>query len=221
MSAISTRGRMHFMVFTGGFIAEVICRFLDRLAGHFGHKVHLVVDGYSAHHSKKVRDSLAAHPDDVGLHFLPPRTHPSSTPTSRSTPTSSTACPSSTEPATKPNSLRRPAASSADAGVSRTTSAATSAARMPATSGREPHEFLINTATITSAAETHPPTRQVRPKPVDANLMPRPAQGLGDKVRDWEAPLPQRNKRGSKDGRLRILVHPQWATRCQSVQALT
>ncbi|MFB7225161.1 IS630 family transposase [Streptomyces sp. NPDC056227] len=68
MSAISTRGRMHFMVFT----AEVMCRFLDRLAGHFDHKVHLVVDGHSAHRSRKVRDWLAAHPDDVKLHFLPP-----------------------------------------------------------------------------------------------------------------------------------------------------
>ncbi|MGW5972729.1 transposase [Streptomyces sp. NPDC055186] len=35
MSAISTKGRMHFMVFTEGFTAEVMCRFLDRLTGHF------------------------------------------------------------------------------------------------------------------------------------------------------------------------------------------
>ncbi|WP_443071883.1 IS630 family transposase, partial [Streptomyces sp. WMMC940] len=38
MSAISTKGRMHFMVFTESFTAEVMCRFLDRLAGHFDHK---------------------------------------------------------------------------------------------------------------------------------------------------------------------------------------
>lgn len=49
-----------------------MCRFLDRLVGHFDRKVHLVVDGHSAHRSKKVRDWLAAHPDDVELHFLPP-----------------------------------------------------------------------------------------------------------------------------------------------------
>ncbi|WP_455907805.1 transposase [Streptomyces halstedii] len=70
MSAISTRGRMLFMVFTEHFTAEVVCRFLDRLAGHFDHKVHLVVDGHSAHRSKKVRDWFAAHPDDVELHCL-------------------------------------------------------------------------------------------------------------------------------------------------------
>ncbi|WP_443741627.1 IS630 family transposase [Streptomyces murinus] len=72
MSAVSTKDGMHFMVFTESFTAEVMCRFLDRLAGHFDHKVHLVVDKHSAHRSKKVRDWLTAHPDDVELHFLPP-----------------------------------------------------------------------------------------------------------------------------------------------------
>ncbi|MEU9015963.1 IS630 family transposase [Streptomyces sp. NPDC048479] len=71
MSAISTKGRMHFMVFTESFDAGVMCRFLDRLAGHFTHKVHLVLDGHSAHRSRKVRDWLAAHPDRIELHFLP------------------------------------------------------------------------------------------------------------------------------------------------------
>ncbi|ANZ21763.1 transposase [Streptomyces noursei ATCC 11455] len=72
MSAISTKGRMHFMVFTETFDADVICRFLDRLAGHFDHKVHLVVDGHSAHRSRQVRAWLADHPDRIELHFLPP-----------------------------------------------------------------------------------------------------------------------------------------------------
>jgi transposase len=71
MSAISTKGRMHFMVFTETFDADVMCRFLDRLAGHFDHKVHLVVDGHSAHRSRKVRAWLADHPDRIELHFLP------------------------------------------------------------------------------------------------------------------------------------------------------
>ncbi|WP_450169261.1 transposase [Streptomyces chengmaiensis] len=62
-------GRIHFMVFTESFTAEVMCCFLERIAGHFDHKVHLVVDGHSAHRSRKVRDWLAAHPDDAELHF--------------------------------------------------------------------------------------------------------------------------------------------------------
>ncbi|MCI4040018.1 IS630 family transposase [Streptomyces sp. TRM75563] len=133
MSAISTKGRMHFMVFTESFTAEVMCRFLDRLVGRFDRKVHLVFDGHSAHRSKKVRDWLAAHPDAVELHFLPPYS-PELNPTSWSTPTSSTACPSSTEPEIKPNSPPRPIASSAGGSASRTSSAATSAACTSATS---------------------------------------------------------------------------------------
>ncbi|WP_221939406.1 IS630 family transposase [Streptomyces benahoarensis] len=71
MSAISTRGRMHFMVFTESFDAKVMCHFLARLVGHFDHKVHLIVDRHSAHHSKTVRAWLADHQDEIELHFLP------------------------------------------------------------------------------------------------------------------------------------------------------
>ncbi|MFJ3505521.1 IS630 family transposase [Streptomyces sp. NPDC090135] len=71
MSAISTRGRMHFIVFTESFDAKVMCRFLARLVGNFDRKVHLVVDRHSAHRSKAVRAWLADHEDQVELHFLP------------------------------------------------------------------------------------------------------------------------------------------------------
>ncbi|MCX2925423.1 IS630 family transposase [Streptomyces sp. NEAU-W12] len=71
MSAISTRGRTHFMVFTESFDAKVMCRFLSRLVGHFDHKVHLIVDRHSAHRSKTVRAWLADHQDQIELHFLP------------------------------------------------------------------------------------------------------------------------------------------------------
>ncbi|MFD9544909.1 IS630 family transposase [Streptomyces sp. NPDC060022] len=72
MSAISTSGRMHFMVFTEPFDAKVMCRFLARIVGHFDHKVHLIVARHSAHRSKTVRAWLAAHEDQIELHFLPP-----------------------------------------------------------------------------------------------------------------------------------------------------
>ncbi|MEV6409497.1 IS630 family transposase [Streptomyces bobili] len=71
MSAISAKGRMHFMVFTESFDATVMCRFLARLVGHFDRKVHLVVDRHSAHRSKAVRAWLADHKDQVELNFLP------------------------------------------------------------------------------------------------------------------------------------------------------
>lgn len=70
-SSISAKGRMHFMVFTETFDAKVMCRFLDRLIGHFDRKIHLVVDGHSAHRSRAVRTWLADHADRIELHFLP------------------------------------------------------------------------------------------------------------------------------------------------------
>jgi transposase len=71
MSAISTKGRMHFMVFTETFDAQVMCRFLDRLLSHFDRKIHLVVDRHSAHRSRTVRTWLADHADRIELRFLP------------------------------------------------------------------------------------------------------------------------------------------------------
>ncbi|GAA2401850.1 hypothetical protein GCM10010420_31070 [Streptomyces glaucosporus] len=46
-------------------------RFLDRLIGQFDRQIHLIVDGRSAHRSRKVRTWLAGHPDRVEPHFLP------------------------------------------------------------------------------------------------------------------------------------------------------
>ncbi|MFI1824834.1 IS630 family transposase [Streptomyces sp. NPDC020412] len=71
MSAISTKGRMHFMVFIETFDARVMCRFLARAVGHFDRKVHLVVDRHLAHRSKTVRTWFADHQDRIELHFLP------------------------------------------------------------------------------------------------------------------------------------------------------
>ncbi|MBB5940376.1 hypothetical protein FHS42_007474 [Streptomyces zagrosensis] len=109
MSAISTKGRMHFMVFTESFTAEVMCRFLDRLAGYFDRKIHLVVDGHSAHRSKQATDSPPT-PTTSNCTSCR-RLLTSSTPTNWSRRTSSTAC-----PITVP---------SVDASVNRTSSAAT------------------------------------------------------------------------------------------------
>lgn len=71
MSAISTKGRMHFMVFTESFDATALCRILARIVGHFDRKVHLIVDRHSAHRSKTARAWLADHEDKTELHLLP------------------------------------------------------------------------------------------------------------------------------------------------------
>lgn len=76
MSAISTRGRTHFTVFTESFDAKVMCRFLARIIGHFDRKVHLIVDRHSAHRSKTVQAWLADYKDEIECTSCL-RTHPS------------------------------------------------------------------------------------------------------------------------------------------------
>ncbi|WP_449657721.1 IS630 family transposase [Streptomyces acidicola] len=71
MSVISMKGRMWGMGITENFTATVMCRFLDRLARQFRHKIHLLVDPHSARRSARVRDWLATHADQPELHFLP------------------------------------------------------------------------------------------------------------------------------------------------------
>ncbi|MHB9856730.1 winged helix-turn-helix domain-containing protein [Streptomyces sp. YIM S03343] len=119
---------------------------LDRLDGHFDHKIHLVVDGHSAHRSRKVRDWLTAHPDNVELHFLPPYS-PELNPDEPVNADLKHSLPRQHRARNQAELAAETAASSADADVSRTSSAATSAAYTSATPGREPHEFLINRAT--------------------------------------------------------------------------
>ncbi|WP_245231344.1 MULTISPECIES: transposase [Streptomyces] len=142
MSAISTKGRMLFMVFTEHFTAEVMCRFMERLAGHVDHKVHLVVDGHSAHRSKKVRDWLAAHPDDVELHFPPPYS-PELNPDELVNAERSTVCPSSTGPETRPNPPPRPGSQGQSEAVrTPNTSGLATAHRYAPSGGRAAHNAL-------------------------------------------------------------------------------
>ncbi|WP_326697759.1 transposase [Streptomyces sp. NBC_01754] len=70
-SAISTKGRMDFMVFAESLTAEVTCRFLDQLAGHFDHEIHLVVDGHSA--PARRRSATGSPPIRRRRAALPPR----------------------------------------------------------------------------------------------------------------------------------------------------
>ncbi|MEV1043237.1 IS630 family transposase [Streptomyces sp. NPDC050204] len=147
MSAISTKGRMHFMVLTESFDAKIMCRFLDRLVGHFDRKVHLIVDRHSAHRSKTVRTWLADHEDQIELHFLPscsPGRARQRRPQTRPAPHS---------PGQEPNRTRRrnPQGSSTVDNANLTSCADTSAVGTSATSSTsEPHEFLINSWSLSA-----------------------------------------------------------------------
>ena len=72
LSAITNRGRMAFMVFSGKFTTPVFITFLDRLVRqNAGRKVFLIVDSHSVHRSGKVSEWVAGHDKEIELFFIP------------------------------------------------------------------------------------------------------------------------------------------------------
>jgi len=71
MATVTNQGRLRFWVFTGRFTAEVLVDFLRRLVGQADCKVYLIVDQHPVHCSKKVRQWVSAHSDQIALFFLP------------------------------------------------------------------------------------------------------------------------------------------------------
>ena len=72
ISAVSTSGKMKFMVLDGGFNAGVFIDFIKRLLQGEKKRVILIVDGHPAHKAKKVRDFIKTVQDRFKLFFLPP-----------------------------------------------------------------------------------------------------------------------------------------------------
>ena len=72
IAAISNAGTLRFRVFDERFTGPVFLDFLRRLIrDNRGRKVMLILDGHPAHRARVVRDYVAAHPDEIELHFLP------------------------------------------------------------------------------------------------------------------------------------------------------
>lgn len=71
MSAISPRGDIRFTVFAGRFDTAEFFTFCKRLIAGYDTKIHLVLDGHPVHRSKATKAWMAAHVDDIELHYLP------------------------------------------------------------------------------------------------------------------------------------------------------
>ena len=71
ISAITNRGAMAFMVFSGKFSNPLFIEFLQRLIKHSPTKVVLIVDGHPVHRSAVVRDFVTRHSDRLRLVILP------------------------------------------------------------------------------------------------------------------------------------------------------
>jgi transposase len=72
IAAVSNKGSLRFGVFKERFTGPVFLDFLRRLVRQAkGHKLVVIVDGHPAHRAKLVRDWVAAHPEQIELHYLP------------------------------------------------------------------------------------------------------------------------------------------------------
>ena len=71
ISALTNRGNLHFMVFTGSFTVAVYLKFLRRLIRQAKRKVILIMDGHPVHKAKRVQAWLAVRSDQIEQHLLP------------------------------------------------------------------------------------------------------------------------------------------------------
>ena len=65
VSAITNQGQLNFMVFKGRFVADVFLEFLNRLIRQHHRKIVLIVDRHPVHRSKKVKNWVEKHSDQI------------------------------------------------------------------------------------------------------------------------------------------------------------
>jgi transposase len=72
ISAVSTRGKLHFSFVEGNTTAATFTDYLTKLMHDIPGMIYLIVDGYSAHTAKATRKFVADHSDRIKLFHLPP-----------------------------------------------------------------------------------------------------------------------------------------------------
>jgi transposase len=72
ISAVSSRGKLRFMLYKSNMNSAKLIDFMRRLVKDTTKKVFLILDHLRVHHSKKVRVWLEKHKDEVEVFFLPP-----------------------------------------------------------------------------------------------------------------------------------------------------
>jgi len=71
ISAITNRGRLHFMVFKERFRVNVFLQFLKRLLKNHRRRIVLILDGHPVHRARKVTRWTAANRKRIRIFFLP------------------------------------------------------------------------------------------------------------------------------------------------------
>jgi transposase len=71
ISAITNQGKVRFMLYRETMTSQVFIKFLSRLTRDAQRKVFLLLDNHRVHHSKKVKEWLDQHREQIELFFLP------------------------------------------------------------------------------------------------------------------------------------------------------
>ena len=72
ISAVTNKGQLRFMVYHGGMNNDLFIKFLGRLIKSSSKKVFLIVDNLRVHKSKKVKQWLDVHQEEIRVYYLPP-----------------------------------------------------------------------------------------------------------------------------------------------------
>lgn len=71
ISTVTNQGKVRFMIYRDSMNAKRLIKFLRQLTKDADKKVYLVLDNLRVHHSKPVKEWLAAHTDEIEVFFLP------------------------------------------------------------------------------------------------------------------------------------------------------
>lgn len=72
LSAISSRGKLRFVLYRDNMTADKLIDFMTRLVRDIKHKVFLILDNLRVHHAKRVTEWVEKHKSHIELFFLPP-----------------------------------------------------------------------------------------------------------------------------------------------------
>ena len=72
ISALSSQGKVRFMMYQDTMDQQRLIRFLERLVRNSGRKVFLILDNLKVHHGKLVAAWLEKRKDKIEVFFLPP-----------------------------------------------------------------------------------------------------------------------------------------------------
>lgn len=71
ISAISNRGKVHFMFSREPVNSDKLIDFMGRLIKDAGHKIYLILDNLCAHHSKATSAWIDENKEKIALFYLP------------------------------------------------------------------------------------------------------------------------------------------------------